>query len=321
MTDAIESKGHRRLVIAMRVLLVMILTLMALGASVRAMHAGLSCPDWPLCFGKVIPDFHPGVWFEFVHRAYAGLTGIFFFILLTAVLLSRRASKAAKGIMIAGGFCLLFLIAAGALTVLWQVRWFAVTAHLVLATLFFSSVFVSLLLIDSRVQKAQAAAPKWIAYSMVFLSLAVFAQIFLGGVVASTYAGSVCVDWPLCNGQWVPTWRGAIGHQVIHRFVAYFLTVVILALAIFFQVKKDAPWMTRQLLSLSRVALAVVVFQVVLGVANLLLYIPPWITVPHQSVAVILMATCLRLTHVSFVLASEKQVVRVPAGSASHATA
>lgn len=322
MTNAIESKGSRRLVIAMRVLLVMILSLMALGASVRAMHAGLSCPDWPLCFGKVIPDFHPGVWFEFVHRAYAGLTGLFFFVLLFVILISRQVPKSAKRTMIAGGVCLIFLILAGALTVLWQVKWFAVTAHLVLATLFFCSVFVTLILIDPRVKTARSAAPKWIAYSMVFLTLAVFAQIFLGGVVASTYAGSVCVDWPLCNGQWVPTWTGAIGHQVIHRFVAYFLTVVILGISIYFHVKKDAPWITGQLLSLSRMAVAVVVFQVVLGVANLLLYIPPWITVPHQTVAVILLATSLRLTYVAFLLAKDRKETRVSVeASGAHATA
>ncbi len=302
MTEAIEAKNDRRLKIAMWVLLVMILSLMALGASVRAMHAGLSCPDWPLCFGKVIPDFHPGVWFEFVHRAYAGLTGLFFFALLTVIMVSRRIPKSAKRMMLAGGVCLVFLILAGALTVLWQVKWFAVTAHLLLATLFFTSVFMSLTFIYPNVKAAREVLPKWIPYFMLFVALAVFVQIFMGGVVASTYAGSVCVDWPLCNGQWVPTWRGAIGHQVIHRFIAYFLAAVILGIALYFQAKKNAPWMTSQLLSTSHLALAVVVFQVILGIANLLLYIPPWITVPHQSVAVILWAVCLRLTYVSFAL-------------------
>lgn len=297
-----QPQPNRRLVLALRFLLVMILSLMALGASVRTMGAGLSCPDWPLCFGKVIPDFHPGVWFEFVHRAYAGLTGIVFFVLTVIVLISRQVPKAAKWIMVAGGVCLLFLIAAGALTVLWQVKWFAVTAHLILATMFFSSVLTTLILVHPRIEMPRARASSWLSAWMIFLALAVFVQIFIGGVVASTYAGSVCVDWPLCNGQWVPTWTGAIGHQVIHRFVAYFLTAAIAGMTIVFHMKKQSPWMTKQLLSLSRVAIAVVVLQVVIGVVNLLFYIPPWITVPHQTVAVVLLATCLRMVQVSFAL-------------------
>ena len=46
--------------------------LMVLGAGVRALDAGLTCPYWPLCFGKVIPAMHVGVWLEFIHRVIAG---------------------------------------------------------------------------------------------------------------------------------------------------------------------------------------------------------------------------------------------------------
>src|SRR3989338_6636406 len=88
--------ADRRLVIGLRSLLVMIVGLMAPGAGVRTMNAGLSCPDWPLCFGKMIPDFHPGVWFEFVHRAYAGLVALVFAGLCVSVFLSKTAPHAAK---------------------------------------------------------------------------------------------------------------------------------------------------------------------------------------------------------------------------------
>lgn len=32
--------------------------LMALGSATRVMEAGLACPDWPLCFGQVLPIQH-----------------------------------------------------------------------------------------------------------------------------------------------------------------------------------------------------------------------------------------------------------------------
>lgn len=290
------------LVLVLRTLLVMIIGLMALGAGVRAMNAGLSCPDWPLCFGKVIPDFHPGVWFEFVHRAYAGLVALVFMASCGFVLFSKSTSKTpktAKRAAVAGMVFLFFQIAAGALTVLWTVKWFAVTSHLMLATMFFCSVLWMLFAIDPRIEMSSAQIPRWIKYFSLIAAGGVFLQIFLGGIVASTYAGSVCVDWPLCNGQWVPTWSGPIGHQLIHRFFAYALSVAGVVFAVVLNLKKKNPWVSRQLLSLSRMAAACVFLQVCIGVANLVLFIPPWLTVLHQSVAITLLATFLRLFQVA----------------------
>ncbi len=52
--------------------------LIVLGALVRAHGAGLSCPDWPLCFGEVIPQLDFKVAFEFGHRVVAGSVAILF---------------------------------------------------------------------------------------------------------------------------------------------------------------------------------------------------------------------------------------------------
>ena len=55
--------------------------LIVLGAGVRAFEAGLACPDWPLCFGEVIPEMNLEVGFEFSHRVLAGCISLVFVFL------------------------------------------------------------------------------------------------------------------------------------------------------------------------------------------------------------------------------------------------
>lgn len=286
--------SNRRLIIALRVLLVMIVTLMALGAGVRTMNAGLSCPDWPLCFGKVIPDYHPGVWFEFVHRAYAGLVALLFGGIFVAVMRSKALPSAARKAAFAGLAFLTLQIVMGGLTVLLLVKEVVVTSHLMLATLFFACVLWIHEVVAPRESHLPARAPKSIATVGAVLSVLVLLQIMVGGFVASTYAGSVCVDWPLCNGKWIPTWKGAIGLQIFHRFFAYFLAVAIPAFSWVILRAASSSWRTPRLTMLAWWNIALIIGQIVVGVMNLLFYIPAWLTVIHQSMAVIIFATNLR---------------------------
>ena len=286
----------RRIEIYLTVLSVLIVGLMALGAGVRTMNAGLSCPDWPLCFGKVIPDFHIGVWFEFVHRAYAGIVALLFAVAVVWVWRSKAVPQGARRAAKWGGVFLGLQIVMGGLTVLMLVKAVIVTGHLLLATLFLASVLWMLFSIRTvRLSTADVVAPPGLGRVAFLLPLLVFVQIALGGLVASTYAGSVCVDWPLCNGQWVPTWQGAIGLQIIHRFIAYGLVAFFMGLSVWAWLKRRE--LSPELAILFYVSGAVVSVQTVVGILNLLHFIPPQITVPHQTLAIFLFALQLKIWH------------------------
>lgn len=306
---------HPRFEKVLLVLLGMIITLMALGAGVRTMGAGLSCPDWPLCFGQVIPDFHVGVYFEFIHRAYAGLVALVFVGCLWYVLREVKAGRMVRSARVAAwtGFVVLMAqILMGGLTVLLVVKSIVVTSHLMLATIFIASVWCLFHVVRRQRRPANAprslakeiagraaAAAFWGKWAAIALSSAILAQIFLGGLVASTYSGMVCVDWPLCNGQWVPTLSGAIGLQIIHRFVAYALVVAVLGFSIWLAIaSRDAIAgfsLSPRLARLSVLFGALIVAQLVVGVLNLIWYIPAHLTVLHQSLAVLLLAVSLRI--------------------------
>lgn len=48
-----------------------------LGAYTRLTDAGLGCPDWPGCYGKILaPDKDTLAWTEMIHRYIAGSLGL-----------------------------------------------------------------------------------------------------------------------------------------------------------------------------------------------------------------------------------------------------
>lgn len=285
---------------ALAVLAPMIVGLMALGAGVRAMNAGLACPDWPLCFGRVIPDFHVGVYFEFIHRAYAGFVALFFVGCFVAVLRSKSAPKPAKILGWAGLALLAGQIVMGGLTVLRLLKIVIVTSHLMLATLFFSVVLWMYFLLERKSGPADAAnrAPAPFRSAVAVIPVLILTQITLGGLVASSYAGQVCVDFPLCNGQWAPTFQGALGLQVLHRFSAYAIVSVAWVLAFATWLLRDRPWATPQIKRWAGFLALAVFAQMCVGIANLLLYVPPLMTVFHQSMALAALAVSYRLAFV-----------------------
>ena len=114
---------------------------MLLGSAVRTQSAGLSCPDWPLCFGKIIPEYHFGVYLEFIHRAIAGFVGVIYFCFVIQVL-RKPDLKNIRLFSFVGFFLLIAQIIVGGLTVFKLLEAFIVTCHLGLASAFLWVLFV-----------------------------------------------------------------------------------------------------------------------------------------------------------------------------------
>ena len=75
--------GLKRIFPAMAVAsLVTALMAVTMGGVVRVTGSGLGCPDWPLCYGKVIPPWELTSWLEYMHRLSAAVAGGFTFLMV-----------------------------------------------------------------------------------------------------------------------------------------------------------------------------------------------------------------------------------------------
>ena len=269
--------------------------LIVVGSVVRTTGSGLSCPDWPLCQGRLIPPLQFNVFVEWFHRLIALGVGLMLFATAGTVLRSRATRARLGGLAALAVTLYLTQALLGALTVWKLLDPSIVSGHLAVGLLLFATLVTLAVLARAEARSATAddALPRPSGQLPLFgiATLMTWLQAVLGGMVSTHHAGLACPDWPTCNGEWFPAISGLVGLQVLHRFGAYALTAVLAWLAIDSRRSPLAP--TRRAGAL---ALGLACAQVVLGVANVLAGIAVWISALHLTVATALLATLLVAT-------------------------
>lgn len=119
--------------------------LMMLGGYVKAIHAGLACPDWPTCYGQWLPPFVDATGFytehqimaEWVHRFVASFLGPFLLAFAYMSWKDRSLRPSVRWTPIVALVVLAVQVVFGGLTVLKGLQPLIVTSHLGFATIFF----------------------------------------------------------------------------------------------------------------------------------------------------------------------------------------
>ncbi len=183
-----------------------------IGAYVRLSDAGLGCPDWPLCYGRPVPDALEDhrAWKEMGHRYLAGALGLLLFALLLVAWRTRRS----PGLATAVAALVVFQATLGKWTVTMLLKPAIVTAHLA-----GGMTILALLTWLALAQRAHQAEPRMRALRLpAALGLAVLSlQILLGGWVSANYAALACPNLPLCLGQAVPPMDFANAFHVLRE--------------------------------------------------------------------------------------------------------
>lgn len=305
-----------------------------LGAFTRLADAGLGCPDWPGCYGKLLwPDTEQEIvvanakfadaapvdtdktWPEMVHRYFAGTLGL---VVLAILLVIRKKQLPVKKLPVTLLVLVIVQAAFGMWTVTLKLWPQVVTAHLLGGFATLSLLWLlALRLGHSSAFAAQNTVWKNLAClrKLAAVSLAVvIVQIALGGWTTSNYAALACIDFPTCHGEWVPKtnfkqgfdFTQQVGPNYLgglldndartaihfsHRLGAL-LTTLILLLLIAPLVRAGA--MARKLGS---VLAGLLVFQVGLGISNVVFTLPLAVAVMHNGVGALLLLAMITVNY------------------------
>jgi cytochrome c oxidase assembly protein subunit 15 len=268
--------------------------LIVIGSVVRTTGSGLACPDWPLCQGRLIPPLQLNVMIEWTHRLVALVVSLAL-VALAALTLARGAlRRRLAGFVILALSLLAVQVLLGALTVWKLLDPSVVSGHLAVALLIFGTLLAyTRAARESAREHRETVAPRPAGLLPVFAGATAltYLQSLLGGIVSTHHAGLACPDWPTCFGEWFPPLQGLIGLQMAHRYGAYLLAAAVLAAATTARTASD-PRIRRS----GTLALGLVVAQVLLGVSNVHLGTPVWLSAAHLATATALLGVMLDAT-------------------------
>ncbi|OGI48772.1 MAG: hypothetical protein A2151_00270 [Candidatus Muproteobacteria bacterium RBG_16_65_34] len=303
-------------------------------AYTRLSQAGLGCPDWPGCYGKLFapltaqdlqaaplepPKPEDRAWKEMVQRYIAGAMGLMM-IRLAALGWRLKKHKRSQQVLIPATVLVLVfaLTLAGLLTMGKQFKPLVMMMQLLGGM----TILALLWWIAMREQRFwRSVAPSRTARSLrprVVIALALVAfQIVLGGWSMVNYAGLACPDFPTCQGVWWPEmdfldafalWRdvgldyeggllnllGATAVHMAHRVGALITLLYVGWLAL----RVLRVGFEESLCRYGMLVLAILLAESALGVVEVVAHLPLAVAVAHHGMAALLLLSLVTLYHV-----------------------
>ena len=277
-------------------LIIVIFAQISLGSAVRLTGSGLSCPDWPLCYGLWFPnqeklsmisdvnyEFYQ-IMLEWIHRFNAAI----FITPLTLIVFIIGFKLNNSDINQKTLYAILVFLAVqgliGGFTVFDRNSPWSVAIHLGFALILL--LLVIRVFIQSLNLNLDISFPKikgklsTLIISIVFIML----TMLMGAIVSKSGSSLACDIWPLCSNDGLSIFQHNKFIHIIHRVLA-----IISAISIYFVVKSYRD--TRQykmIYRLLNILVVVIVLQILIGATVIFTELNMYIAMLHQSLAVIL---------------------------------
>ena len=257
--------------------------LMAIGSATRVMNAGLACPDWPLCYGTLVPtqQMNLQVFLEWFHRLDAALIGLMAIALSTLSWWYRRSLPAWTPWVATLSLGLIFFQGIlGGLTVTQLLRFDIVTAHLGTALAFFTTLLIMGTLLMPYKGTGTVGKLPWVSLTAAVL---VYLQSLSGALVGSRWAVHQCLQVSqLCS--------------VMNTHLVGVIPAALAALAVV-GLTWRTPALSGEIRKLAQFVGVLLLLQIALGIATFRLHLQvELLTVSHQAIGAALLGTLVCFT-------------------------
>ncbi|WP_114654061.1 COX15/CtaA family protein [Polynucleobacter necessarius] len=319
------------------VLVFMTFDLIVFGVFTRLTDSGLGCPDWPGCYGTSNPWHAIGeiqlaeanmptgpvtvikAWIEMIHR-YLAMTVGALILIQVGVAWSKLRSLGKWPLLGSLGLLVLVCIqgAFGVWTVTLKLQPIIVTIHLMLALVLLAclTAYAQQEWEDKTSSVALLQIKPLSAKLLLFTSVVLSIQIFLGAWVSTNYAVLACPDFPTCLGTFMPEtnwqegftlWRqlglnaqgesiSPVALQTIHWAHRVFAVVAIAALSLLgiSALQLSYPALPR-MSSIAKLLLGLLILQALTGISNVVFQWPLLAALLHTAGSAALMFCLVRL--------------------------
>ena len=324
----------------MKILFILVFLMVLVGGLTRLTDSGLSITEWNVIKGAIPPlsdiawalefdkyknipeyqlqnkgmslgDFKVIYWWEWGHRQLGRFVGLVWLIGFVYLNLREKIPNAWKfrmlfvgllgGVQGAIGW---WMVSSGLVGRMVDVASYRLATHLGLAFIILGTLFWFVMRVERTdvdlMQSRRRSNLQSIRWTSLLLVLS-FWQILLGALVAGIDAGRGYIDWPMMNGEFLPSesfdynplWTNFFENPALVQFNHRILGYVLMALGIaaWFKSRSIAH---RKLRIGFKAILIMMVAQMVLGIVTVMYAAPWYIAIFHQIGAVVLIVLILQ---------------------------